>query len=261
MKIKEILNKHYKEYCNEDERFSRGVAHQAEFLTTIHFVDKFLKSGDRILEIGAGTSAYSIYYAKKGYKVDAVELLEHNINIFKNKITDDLDINLVQGNALDLSNYEDNSFEITLLFGPLYHLFTKEDKEKAISEAIRVTKKRGKIFLAYLTHDSIILNYFIKKGNINQMPRLCDEEYRLLDEPTEVFSGFHIKDFKNMMAKFNVKLLHNIATDGMSSLMREYINEFSKDEFELWMGYVLATCEREDLQGYSAHMLYICEKE
>ena len=47
----------------------------------------------------------------------------------------------------------------------------------------------------------------------------------------------------------------------MSSLMREYINEFSKDEFELWMGYVLATCEREDLQGYSAHMLYICEKE
>lgn len=260
MDVKEILSKHYEGY-DEEGRFKRGYAHQVEPLITIHYIDKFLKPGNRILEIGAGTGFYSIYYAKKGYKVDAIELVEHNIDVFKSKITNDLDINLIQGNALDLSIYEDNTFDITLLLGPLYHLFTEKDKEKAISEAVRVTKKTGKIFIAYINHDSVILTYFVKKGNMKKMPELCDEEYRLKDDPKEIFSTFHVKDFKKMMEKFNVKLLHNVATDGVSSIMREYINNFDEEEFDLWMGYRLATCEREDLQGYSEHMLYICEKE
>ena len=41
--------------------------------------------------------------------------------------------------------YQDNTFDITLILGPLYHLYTEEDAKKAIDEAIRVTKKHGKI--------------------------------------------------------------------------------------------------------------------
>ena len=40
-----------------------------------------------------------------------------------------MDINLIKGNALDLSMYKDETFDVTLVLGPLYHLFTKEDKE------------------------------------------------------------------------------------------------------------------------------------
>lgn len=40
--------------------------------------------------------------------------------------------------ALDLSMFSDESFDITLFFGPMYHLYTKEDKLQALQEAIIV---------------------------------------------------------------------------------------------------------------------------
>ena len=44
-------------------------------------------------------------------------------------------VTITQGNALDLSAFESNTYEITLLLGPMYHLFTTEDQLKALSEA------------------------------------------------------------------------------------------------------------------------------
>lgn len=38
-----------------------------------------------------------------------------------------------------------------------------EDVNKAVSEAIRVTKPGGKIFFAYITNEAVILNYGLKK--------------------------------------------------------------------------------------------------
>ena len=55
-------------------------------------------------------------------------------------------ITALQGNALDLSLFPDGSFDLTMLLGPMYHLYTKEDKLRALSEAVRVTKPGGKPF-------------------------------------------------------------------------------------------------------------------
>ena len=83
----------------------------------------------RILEIGAATGRYSHALAQKGYCVDAVELIEH-IEIFKQNTTPGETVTITQGNATDLSMFEDDIYDITLLLGPMYHLFTTEDKRK-----------------------------------------------------------------------------------------------------------------------------------
>ena len=56
-----------------------------------------------------------------------------------------MNIKAFQGDALNLSNIEDNTYDITLVLGPLYHLYNDEDINNAIKEAIRVTKKDGVI--------------------------------------------------------------------------------------------------------------------
>ena len=66
-----IIINYYDNY-NEDEREKKDKSHSVEFLTTKKYIENNLKEGDRILEVGAGTGAYSIYYASKGYRVDAV---------------------------------------------------------------------------------------------------------------------------------------------------------------------------------------------
>ena len=257
--VNEILNKYYSEY-DEETRLVKDRSHHVEFITTIEYVDRYLKENDRILEVGAGTGRYSLYYASKGYKVDSVELIQSNIDVFKTKIRDDMDINVIKGNALDLSMYEDETFDVTLVLGPLYHLFTKEDKEKAISEALRVTKKGGMIFLAYITNDAVILSYGLRKGNLLRIPELVDENYKLKDIPEEIFSVNLVDEFDEMMNGFSVEHLHNVATDGISAQLAEYVNKLSEEEYDIWVNYHLKTAERKDLLGYSNHILYIARK-
>lgn len=244
----------------EENRFKQDKAHQVEFLTTTRYIDKYLKEGDRILEIGAGTGAYSLYYANKGYKVDSVELVESNIDIFKTKITDNMDINVRQGTALDLSCYEDNTFDMTLVLGPLYHLYTDEDKNKAIEEALRVTKKGGYIYIAYLTNDSVILSYCLRKHHFVNNEGLYDSNYKLFDNPKEIFTVFYVDEFDKMMAKYDIEHIKNVMTDGLSTNMSLYVNDLTDEEFKVWVDYHFSVCERKDLQGYSSHMLYIGKK-
>lgn len=73
----------------------------------------------------------------------SVELVEHNIELFRQNTESGEKVSVIRGNAMDLSVFSDNSFDITLLLGPLYHLYNKADKRKALSEAIRVTKNGG----------------------------------------------------------------------------------------------------------------------
>ncbi len=152
MERMEALTNYYTTH-NEDARLTpkRGMV---EFLTTIHYVEKYLKPGMRILEIGAGTGRYSHYFAQNGYAVDAVELMECNIEVFKTNTKDGENITVQQGDAVDLQNIASDQYDITLILGPMYHLYTDEDKLAAMSEAIRVTKNGGIVFAAYCNNDT-----------------------------------------------------------------------------------------------------------
>ena len=59
----------------------------------------------------------------------------------------------------------------------------------------------------------------------------------------------------------NTICLHEVATDGIAQAMQMYIDQLSEAEFEEWIKYHLATCERKDLRGYSSHILHICQKK
>ena len=258
--VDEIIIDYYNNY-DEDVRLFKEQARQVEYITTITYIDKYLKKGDKILEVGAGTGRYSIHYAKQGYKVDAVELVYKNLQEMKAKITKEMNIKVMQGNALNLSMYKDNVFDITLVLGPLYHLFSQEEKEKAIKESIRVTKQGGKIFFAYITNEAVILSYGLRKGNLLKLKEICDENYKVKDIPNEIFSANFISEIEKTMKKFPIKKLNNIATDGLASNLANYINNLSEEEYNVWLDYHLKNCERDDLMGYSSHVLYICEKK
>ena len=260
MNRQEILNNFYNEDCAEDTRLESQHG-QVEFLTTIKYIEEYLKPENKILEIGAGTGRYSLYYANKGYDVTAIEYVQHNVDILKSKIKDNMNIVAEQGDAVDLSRFENNTFDVTLVLGPLYHLYEDKDINKAIEEAIRVTKKDGIIAIAYLTSDSIMIDWSLMGDHlINGYPNDFDDNFKMTRYPQGVFAPFYISEFKNIMSKFNVELLHNVATDGFTHHVKDKIDSLSKEEFEVWMRYHLSTCEREDLQGYSNHMLYICKK-
>ena len=262
-KLDNIIEKFYKEICIEDERLTKDKMHKIEFITTTNYIEKYLKRGDRILEIGAGTGAYSLYYANKGYKVDAIELSKSNVEVFKSKITKDLDVNVIQGNAVDLSVYKDNTFDITLCLGPLYHLFKEEETTLAIKEAIRVTKPGGKIYLAFILFDLTMLTWGFKEKNVYENygeNKQISENFKPNNAEELIFNMRYFEDIKKLIESFNLKTINYVATDGIGRVIKDEINQMSEEEYNLYIKYHLSICEREDLIGYSGHILAILEK-
>ncbi|MGN0967499.1 MAG: class I SAM-dependent methyltransferase [Candidatus Coprovivens sp.] len=261
--IDEILNNHYSNDYTEDDRLIKDKIHQVEYITTLKYIDKYLKKGDRILEVGAGTGIYSLGLAKIGYQVDAIELVNDNLNILKSKITSDMNINAIQGNALDLSMYEDNTFDMTLVLGPLYHLFKAEERDKVIEEAIRVTKSGGIIYYAFILSDLTMINWGFEKGNlVPNMGNMITDDYKVINREEYIFYLTYMSEIKKLMQEHDKQeVITYVATDGIGRVMSDKINEMSDEEYKHYINYHLSVCEREDLIGYSGHVLVITKKK
>ena len=113
METLQALTQYYGSY-DEDNRLCSRYGLVA-YLTTMRYIEKYLRPGMRILEIGAATGRYSHYFAQQGYQVDAVEWVEHNIEIFKQNTKPGEKITITQGNAKNLCGFSDNTYDITLL--------------------------------------------------------------------------------------------------------------------------------------------------
>ena len=262
MERMEALTNYYTTH-NEDARLTpkRGMV---EFLTTIHYVEKYLKPGMRILEIGAGTGRYSHYFAQNGYAVDAVELMECNIEVFKANTKDGENITVQQGDAVNLRNIASDQYDITLLLGPMYHLYTDEDKHAAMSEAIRVTKKGGIVFAAYCNNDITVYHFGFLRGGFNtgEHNDLIDfETFKLSSTPKEVFALYRQEDVNELMSHFRTERLHYVGTDMLTRFIGGTVDEMDEKTFEMYMKYHLCVCERKDMVGATAHMLDIFRKE
>ena len=253
----ERVNRTY-DIFNEDVRLNYSKAARVEFLTTVHYIEKYLKDGDKILDIGAGAGEYSLYFGRKGYDVSALELADANIAAFRKKLTAEDKIDLVQGNALDLSRYADKSFDIVLLFGPLYHLKNEADKLKCISEAKRVCKDDGKIFFAFISNDFVFLTELAYNVKYFSSGDYDKETFKLNDFPFV----FHTVDAaRQLLADGGTNVLHEVATDGASELLAEKINEMSDEDYAQYLRYHFYICEKPELLGMTNHLLFVGEKK
>ena len=253
----ERVNRTY-DIFNEDSRLNHSKAARIEFLTTVHYIDKYLKEGDKILDIGAGAGEYSIYFARRGYEVSALELADANIAAFRKKLKPEDKIDLVQGNALELTRYADKTFDIVLLFGPLYHLKSDADKQKCISEAKRVCKDGGKIFFAFISNDFVFLTELVYNGNYFSKGDYDKETFRLNDFPFV----FHTVDAaRKLLADGGINVLYEVASDGASELLATRINEMSDEDYAQYLRYHFYICEKPELLGMTNHLLFVGEKE
>ena len=262
METLKALTQFYGNY-DEDNRLNTRYG-MVEFLTTMRYIEKYLHPGMRVLEIGAATGRYSHFLARQGYRVDAVELIDHNIEIFKRNTVPSENITITQGNAKDLQGFGDNTYDITLLLGPMYHLFTEEEKLQALSEAIRVTKKGGIVFSAYCMGDASVLMYGFGKGKIHEIMEKCMIDpvtFKTFSQPWDLFELHRKEDIDALRSHFPVTQLHFLATDGYANHMRQTMSEMDEDTFRLFMQYHFATCERVDMISYSNHTLDIFRKD
>ena len=250
--------------ADEDTRLTRSRHGQLEFFTTMHYIKKYLKPNMKILEVGAGTGRYSISLAKEGYDVTAVEPIKSNLKVLKDEAKGIKNIKSYQGDALDLSRFEDNSFDIVLVLGPLYHLYNEKEQKQAINEALKVCKESGILMFAFIPIHNFVYGCGMEgyQSVVETIKENFTEDFKPRQFPEQGFTGFEIEDFKKLFKDFAFKPLHLVSTDSILDLEEDRKNfKMTDEEFEFFKKYHLATCENPTLQGLASHLLYIGKKK
>ena len=259
MNNEDNLIKYYNKF-NEDKRLCtrHGIV---EFTITMKYIEKYLKkyNNPKIIDIGAGCGKYSIYLHDKGYDVTAVELVKHNLRVIQSKNNN---IKSYLGNALDLSKFSDKSFDIVLLFGPLYHLISFEDKLIALLEAKRILKDDGLIFVSYCMNEFPIIKHGFMDNNIKECinNKQIDNKFKIISRNTDLYSYVRLKDINELNKKAGLKQIKIISQDSLTDYIRPSINKMDDDTFELYLKYIESICEKKELLGYSSHLLNILKK-
>lgn len=257
MNEKELIE--YYNKFNEDKRLTRRHG-KVEFIVTLKYIHDYLNkmNNPKIIDIGAGTGKYSIELSNQGYDVTAIELVKHNLSYIKKYDK----IKSYQGNAIDLSRFKDETFDLTLLFGPMYHLIDKKDKIKALNEAKRITKKDGIIMVAYIMNDYCILTHGFKDNNIlNAIEnKMIDDSFKCIKWDNNLYSVYRIEDIDKLNEKVNLNRIKIITPDGPANYMRNTLNKMSDKEFDKFIEYVLSISDRKDMIGSSAHTIDILKK-
>lgn len=242
---------------NEGSRLSTKAT-QVEFLTTVRQIEKHLKPGMKILDLGAGTGEYSLYFVRKGFDVTAIELVEKHVMQIKEKVDSGMKIEVFQGNAMDISMIKEKEYDIVLCFGPLYHLTKVEDRMKCIAEVKRVCKDKGKMFFAFISNDMVITTEtmlyeedFLKGNNYNH------DTFKVVDFP---FVFHTVDQCRKLLIESDLKITSEIATDGLSELLADKINNMDEEDYKQWLNYHYYCCEKPEFLGASNHLLFVAEK-
>jgi len=250
--FKERLSQHYNKF-NEDKRLDRRHG-QVEFNTTIFYINKYLKPGMKIIDIGAGTGKYSIYLKNKGYDITAVEYLRPNIGKLR---TNDSDLKIVEASATDLSMFKDNEFDIAIMFGPMYHLYSKQDKLKALSEAKRICK--GIIFVAYLMNEYCVIEHAFKDKNYHIIKNKLKDDFHI-DDPDNLYFQVRIEDIDELNKELELHSIERFSQEGPSDYIRETINALDDEAFEAFKEFVLINSNKKELLGAGSHVVDVVSK-
>jgi ubiquinone/menaquinone biosynthesis C-methylase UbiE len=250
----ERIERYYENY-DEDGRLFRDKAHLPEYLTTIRCFDRLFKPGSRILDACAGTGRYSFYLADKGHTVTACDLVEHHVNIMRAKSDADKLAEIVVCNVLDLSRFDENSFDAVLCMGAMYHLPTDGEKIRAIRECTRVCKPGGFVVLSYLNYFAVVAAEVSKGlGDLDEcLAAFEDDSDCLWKATTPTKMERYIRDA-------GLEMLHNIGADGISFILADKVNAATDEVFDKWMEYIYKHCEEPSIVGYSMHGLLIGRK-
>ena len=256
----------YENYREED-RLTTNNARKIEFITTTRILNEILGENLKIVDCAAGTGIYSFYLADRGYNVTATDITPRHIEIINNELkSKSYKMDTAVLDATDMSIFPDNSFDVVLNMGPFYHLTDENQREKCFSESLRVLKKGGLIFTAYIPRyfifqyvalsdkkyiDSNLAEQLITTGILKHTDEKCfwTDTYYSTD-----------KEMEKLYLDNNVKIIDHFAQDGLTPLFADKIDSWKDDEFKIWCDYHYSICREKSILGASNHVIIIGEK-
>ena len=258
-----ILQK-YGDGTKENCRAEKSRSGALEFHYTKRHLEGFITQNDRILEVGCATGYYGMYYADKCREYVGIDIVPNHIEIFQSKIdTAGLEnVSCHVGDATNISEIPNGSYDVVLCLGPIYHLPPAE-QDKVMAECSRVCKDGGVVAIAYLNsvgeyagccvHDEWRAHYPNRRANELVLRQFVDDVHE------NVFFFTMPEGIEAQAADHGLTKIKNLGTHFM--IMMSVVNNMTDDQFALLEPVYDQMTSHETCTGMSNHALLICRKE
>jgi S-adenosylmethionine-dependent methyltransferase len=259
-----------KEYYDKSVavEWERLQQHQFEFELTIRYINRYVKPGDKVLDIGGGPGRYSLYLAAKGCDVTLFDLSSANVEFAKEQAAvQGVSFKAFVGDAREVDSVINEQYDHILLMGPMYHLLEEADRVKAINASLKCLKQDGIIFVSFISSYGGII-YSMKYEPQLILEKDSEFHYKLFEDDLP-FSGdsftqsyfYRHKDILPLMARFPLEKLHFFGQESILGPCEESIKAQSQEVIDKWLDLAERVCEREDLLSFSEHLMYIGRKK
>lgn len=252
---------------NAEYEWQRCERHPFEFAINKAYLDRYIKPGESVLDIGGGPGRYSLYLAEKGCKVTLAELSEGNVRLAEKKAEEqNLKIKAMVCDAREIDSLITEQFDHVLLMGPLYHLREEKDRIRSIEASMKLLKPGGLLYTAFISANAgVIYMAQYEPKLILEDAEQPELKAMLQNEPFsgESFTNAYysrVQDILPFMNKFSLQKLHLLSSEGILAPFEGKITSQSPEIKKAWIDYALQICEREDLLSYAEHLLYIGRK-
>ena len=251
---------HYTEGV-EQPRLSGGT-NRLEFARTQQILQRFLPAPPaRVLDVGGGPGAYARWLTNRQYAVhlvDAVPLHVEQARANSNGYTAEW------GDARNLRE-ADASADAVLLFGPMYHLTTHADRQRALTEAARVVRPGQPVFVAAISRfvsllDGLWSRYLDDPAFVRIVKRdLQEGQHRNPQNRPEWFTTayfHHPNDLAQEIRAAGLILDAVLAVEGPGWLVPEFDTRWEDEARQRQLLDAIARIEEEpSMIGVSAHLL------
>lgn len=260
-------------------RLQESAYDTIEATITKKFIQKFLKPNSKIADIGCGPGIYSTWLLENGHDVLLSDLSEGLLSLAKKKVAElnpsGKVLDFLKADATNLSQVNSNQFDLTILFGPIYHLLDEKKRVTAIQEAMRITKPGGHIFVSTINRICPFLSmlhrspeYIVKEltNDPDELDRIlntgCYENFE--ESPNEFTDAYFAKpnEVQDIFKAEGIDLVETFGCEGISAYSYDKAEVIHKnsDAWKKFIEIVFQQSKEPSTLGMSEHVVYVGQK-
>lgn len=252
---------------NAQYEWDRLTRHPFEFRVTTHFMERYVKSGDSILDIGGGPGRYSLHFLKKGNNVTLTDLSDGNIEFAKVEAQrQGLSLQALTCDALHIREQIPGFYDHVFLMGPLYHLMTEEERIHAVEAALSMLKPGGILYASFLLLFSGVIYMLSKAAELILDPNEEEWFQAVRSEISwggDAFTRAYFIDQDEILpfiGQFPVEILHFFGQEGITSANNDYLLSQPEKVTEAWVKLSIELGEIQKYLSHSEHAMIIARK-
>ena len=258
-----------RQFYNQDPMLEWGRLdrHPFEEIITRHYLERYIKPGDRVLDLGGGPGRYSLWLAARGVETVLVDLSDANVAMAAERAAaEGLTLTALQGDAREIDRLVEGPFDHLLLMGPMYHLLAEEDRVRTLEASLSLLKPGGMLFCAFISNYANLIYLLshapdlitgeaeaawvesVKAGKSYAGPAFTQAYFI---QPAEIPA---------LMGRFPLKQRHLFSCEGISAAFQDQLSAMPPAQRDAWLELSIQLAEREELLSWAEHLMYVGEK-